>query len=179
VPSGTAPTVPMSISNVRSGPPFVRRLRAGLTAVSVALLAAYFVAVLLQVFYRYVLNDSIFWAEEFVRATMIWGVMLASALVAASRSHIRVELLETMLPPAGARVVVFLARALSLAFCLVLAYAGVQLVDRTWFQMSPMLEIPKWWVYAAIPAGATLEVLLMLLTWRDEDVAGDPSDPTL
>jgi TRAP-type C4-dicarboxylate transport system permease small subunit len=169
----TSPTAPV-------GSGFERVLRSTLTAISVLMLAAYFVAVLLQVFYRYVLNDSIFWAEEFVRASMIWGVMLASALVAASRNHIRVELLEDWLPPAGRRVVIFLANALSLGFCLILLYAGIELVNRTWFQLSPMLEIPKWWVYVAIPVGAGLEALLMLLTWgRDAGPRAQPADPTL
>jgi TRAP-type C4-dicarboxylate transport system permease small subunit len=48
-------------------------LRAVLTALSVALLASYFVLVLLQVFYRYVLNDSLYWAEELVRGLMVWA----------------------------------------------------------------------------------------------------------
>jgi TRAP-type C4-dicarboxylate transport system permease small subunit len=169
----TSPSAPV-------GSGFERVLRSTLTAISVLMLAAYFVAVLLQVFYRYVLNDSIFWAEEFVRASMIWGVMLASALVAASRNHIRVELLEDWLPPMGRRVVIFMANALSLGFCLILAYAGVELVNRTWFQLSPMLEIPKWWVYVAIPVGAVLEALLMLLTWgRDEGPRDQPADTTV
>jgi TRAP-type C4-dicarboxylate transport system permease small subunit len=170
----------MSLPAARSGSPAVRGLRAVLTAMSVLLLASYFVAVLLQVFYRYVLNDSIFWAEEFVRSTMVWGVMVASGLVAAQRAHIRVELLEDWLPPAGRRVVVFAANALSLAFCLILAWAGWQLVERTWFQRSPMLDIPKWWVYVAIPVGAGIEALLMLLTWRENDARPDrATDPTL
>ncbi|MFN9774874.1 MAG: TRAP transporter small permease [Burkholderiales bacterium] len=170
----------MNAPSARTGPPVLRGLRAVLTALSVVMLAAYFIAVLLQVFYRYVLNDSIFWAEEFVRSTMIWGVMIASGLVAAQRAHIRVELLEDWLPPAGRRVVVFAANALSLAFCLLLAWAGWQFVERSWFQRSPMLDIPKWWVYVAIPVGAAIEALLMLLTWRENDVKRDqPTDPTL
>lgn len=170
----------MNSQTAPSGPALLRGLRAVLTAGSVLLLAAYFVAVLLQVFFRYVLNDSIFWAEEFVRAALVWGVMVASALVAASRNHIRVELLESLLPPGGRRVVVFVANALSLAFCLILLYAGVELVDRTWFQLSPMLEIPKWWVYLAIPVGAGLEALLMLLTWNRNDAPHDEhTDPAL
>ncbi|MFZ4759239.1 MAG: TRAP transporter small permease [Burkholderiaceae bacterium] len=170
----------MTLQTAPSGSAFERALRAGLTALSVLLLAAYFVAVLLQVFYRYVLNDSIFWAEEFVRSTMIWGVMLASALVAAQRAHIRVELLESWLPPLGRRIVLQACDVLTLAFCAILVYAGWELVDRTWFQRSPMLDIPKWWVYVAIPVGAALEVLLMLLTWgRDTGPTDVPKDPTL
>jgi C4-dicarboxylate transporter DctQ subunit len=170
----------MTTPPARPGPSLLRRLQAVLTAAAVVLLAAYFVMVLLQVVFRYVLNDSIFWAEEFVRASMVWGVMVASALVAASRNHIRVEVLELMLPPAGRRVVVFVANALSLAFCLILLWAGIELIDRTWFQRSPMLDIPKWWVYLAIPVGAGLEALMMLLTWGRAPAAGaDAVDPTL
>jgi TRAP-type C4-dicarboxylate transport system permease small subunit len=159
---------------------FTRRLRASLQAVSVALLAGYFVLVLLQVFYRYVLNESLFWAEELVRGAMLWGIMLSSGLVAAARGHIRVDLLESVLPPAGQKFVAFLANALTLAFSLVLLWAGIQFVDRTWMQQSAVLDVPKWTVYLAIPVGAALEALLMLLTWKQPVPAPDEmADRTL
>jgi len=160
--------------------PFVGRLRASLQVVAVALLASYFVLVLLQVFFRYVLNESLFWAEELVRGAMLWGVMLGAALVGAARGHIRVEVLELMLPPRGRRVVIWLANALTLAFSLILLWAGLQFVDRTWMQQSPVLDVPKWTVYLAIPVGAALESVLMLLTWnRDNRVAEELADRTL
>jgi TRAP-type C4-dicarboxylate transport system permease small subunit len=164
----------------RLSPRFVGRLRAALTLVSVALLAGYFALVLLQVFFRYVLNESLFWAEELVRGALVWGVMIGSALVAASRTHIRVEVLELMLPPRGRQVVVFMARSLTLVFVLMLMWAGIQLIDRTWFQQSPLLQVPKWTVYLAIPVGAAFEALLMLLTWGrddgdDDENAAEPS----
>lgn len=156
------------------------RIRAALTAVSVTLLAVYFVLVLLQVVFRYVLNESLFWAEELVRGLMLWGVMLSSALVAAAHAHIRVEVLELMLPHAGKRVVIWLANVLTLAFMLMLVWAGVQFISRTWLQQSPILEVPKWTVYLAIPIGAALESLMMLLNWnREEAPATEPTDRTL
>lgn len=159
---------------------FTGHLRAVLQALSVALLAGYFVLVLAQVFFRYVLNESLFWAEELVRAAMLWGIMLSSALVAASRGHIRVEVLELLLPPAGRRIVVWAANALTLAFSLMLLWAGVQLIDRTWMQQSPVLDVPKWTVYLAIPIGAGLEALLMMLTWnRNDTPTDDLTDRTL
>jgi TRAP-type C4-dicarboxylate transport system permease small subunit len=113
-----------------------------------------------------------------VRGLLLWGIMLGSALVAASRGHIRIELLEMVLPPAGRRIVDWATNALTLAFTLTLAWAGIQLVARTWMQQSPVLEVPKWTVYLAIPLGAALESLLMLLTWNDERGA-EPTDRTL
>jgi TRAP-type C4-dicarboxylate transport system permease small subunit len=159
--------------------PLVDRLRAVLTALSVALLASYFVLVLLQVFFRYVLNDSLFWAEEVVRGAMLWGVMISVGLVAASRAHIRIEVLELMLPPQGRRFVVALTDALTVAFSLTLLWAGIDYVDRTWFQNSPLLGVPKSTVYMAIPVGAALEALFTLLTWNRHETSTEPTDKTL
>jgi TRAP-type C4-dicarboxylate transport system permease small subunit len=153
-------------------------LRASLQAVSVALLASYFVLVLLQVFFRYVLNESLFWAEEVVRGALLWGIMVTTPLVAAARGHIRIEALEVVLPPAGRRAVNWAANVLTLAFTLTLLCAGIQLIDRTWMQQSPVLDVPKWTVYLAIPVGAALEALLMLLTWNAEQQP-EPTDRTL
>ena len=157
----------------------VARMRAALTAFSVALLASYFLLVLLQVFFRYVLNESLFWAEELVRGLMVWGVMIGSVVVAASRGHIRVEVLELMLPPAGRRVVMWISDALSIAFSLILLWAAIQLMDRSWLQQSPLLEVPKYTVYMAIAIGAGLEALMVILTWNDERASELPADPTL
>jgi TRAP-type C4-dicarboxylate transport system permease small subunit len=156
--------------------PLVERLRVLLTAISVALLVGYFALVLLQVFFRYVLNESLFWAEEFVRGAMLWGVMISVGLVAASRAHIRIEVLELMLPPAGRRFVVALTDALTVAFLLTLLWAGIEFVDRTWFQNSPLLDVPKYTVYLAIPIGAGLEALMTVLTYRVEGRQHDPAD---
>ena len=150
-----------------------------LKALSAALLASYFVLVLLQVFFRYVLNESLFWAEELVRGLMVWGVMISSALVAGSRGHIRVEVLELMLPPAGRRVVLWIADALTIAFSVLLFWAAIELMNRTWLQQSPLLEIPKWSVYMALAAGAGMEALLTLLTWSRPLPAEVVVDPTL
>lgn len=169
----------MSTSILRSSGALVGRLRAALTLVTVLLLAGYFSLVLLQVFFRYVLNESLFWAEELVRGAMLWGVMLSSALVAASRAHIRIEVLELMLPRGGRRILNWITNTLTLAFVLTLAWAGIELIDRTWFQHSPLLDVPKWTVYMAIPVGATLEALFMIMTWNQDAPSDEPTDRTL
>ena len=158
---------------------FARALGATLKALSAALLASYFVLVLLQVFFRYVLNESLFWAEELVRGLLVWGVMISAALVAGSRGHIRVEVLELMLPPGGQQVVRWIADALTITFSLLLLWAAIALMDRTWFQQSPLLEVPKWTVYMALAAGAGIEALLTLLTWKRQLPTEHVADPTL
>jgi TRAP-type C4-dicarboxylate transport system permease small subunit len=158
---------------------FARALGGTLKALSAALLASYFVLVLLQVFFRYVLNESLFWAEELVRGLLVWGVMVSAALVAGSRGHIRVEVLELMLPPAGRQVVRWIADALTIAFSLLLLWAAIELMNRSWFQQSPLLEVPKWTVYMALAAGAGIEALMTLLTCKRQLPTDHVADPTL
>ena len=83
-----------------------------------------------------------------------------------------------MLPPAGRRIVIWLANSLTIAFSLILLWASIELMDRSWFQQSPMLEVPKWTVYMAIAVGAGLEALLMILTWNQAPPPPQPADPT-
>lgn len=142
--------------------------RNALRLVSVLLLAFYLTIILLQVFFRYVLNDSLFWSEEVVRYSLVWGVMLGAALVAYERGHIRIEVIEAFLPPAGKRVVQFVANSCTLAFLLILAYAGWDFTDRTWFQNSASLEVPMRAVYLALPVGAILEAWFMTAAWIQE-----------
>jgi TRAP-type C4-dicarboxylate transport system permease small subunit len=156
------------------GDGWVGRLHSALQAVSVALLACYFVLVIVQVFFRYVLNDSVFWAEEVVRYELIWSVMLGSALVAYRRGHIRIEIAELMLPPAGRRVVYAVADALTLAFCAILLWTGIQLIERTMLQRSASLDAPMWVIYSAIPVGAALQIVFTVAAWRRRATTTEP-----
>jgi TRAP-type C4-dicarboxylate transport system permease small subunit len=137
------------------------RLHRGLEAVTVALLALYFVLVVLQVFFRYVLNRSLFWSEELVRFALVWSVMLGSAVVAYRGEHLRIDALDGLLSPRLRRIVGRLAEFLTFVFCVILAGTGVQFTLRTLTQRSAVLEVPIWAVYAAIPVGAVLEAVCM------------------
>jgi len=161
-----------SNSEVHRLAPLVRFLEESLNALSVAMLVTYFILVLLQIFFRFVINESLFWAEELVRGLMIWGVMIASVLVGRARGHIRVEALELMVGPNARRYIYQLCDLLSIIFCVLLAVASVQLMSRVWNQMTPLLEIPKWTVYMALCVGPVLEALIIVLTWgqTSEDV---------
>lgn len=141
-----------------------------LRVTSVLVIAFYFVLVVLQVLFRYVLNESLFWSEELVRYGMVWGVMLGSAIVARDRAHIRIEVIESYLPPAAKYGLQFVANSLSFCFCVILCWTGVDFVDRTWFQNSASLGVPMRAVYLAIPIGAGIEAWFTAAAWlRGED----------
>ena len=67
----------------------------------------------------------------------------------------------------------------TVSFSILLLWAAIELMNRTWLQQSPLLEIPKWSVYMALAAGAGIEALLTLLTWKRQLPTEQAVDPTL
>lgn len=141
-------------------------LRQGLQAISVGILAFYVALVLLQVFFRYVLNQSLFWSEELVRYALLWGVMLTCGLVSYNGTHIKIDMLQRMLPALLGRLLNLLVDLLCIGFYVVMIWQGYLFVQRTSFQTSSVLGLPMYYVYSAMPVGAAVMTLFTVLAWR-------------
>ena len=84
----------------------------------VAALLAAFVVMATQIFLRYVLNDSLIWSEEAARYLLIAIAFLGCATGIRKRCHIRIDIIDLVLPPVA-------RRALGIAIdLLVLFYLG-------------------------------------------------------
>jgi len=114
------------------------------------------------VFFRYVLNESCS-GRELVRAAMLWGIMLSAALVGHRAPH--PGRLARITASARGRGSWSDGQRTDHRFSLMLLWAGIQFVDRTWMQQSPVLDVPKW--TSTWPSDRCgMETLLMLLTWN-------------
>ena len=123
---------------------------------AVALLAVTVAIVILQVFFRYVLNSSLSWSEEAARYLFIWASVLGfSSCVEAGRLF-RFEMLAAKLPPAGRSVCTILYVCAAAAFVGVLIVNGSMLAWHTTSQVSPAIGVPMAAAYAALPAGGLL-----------------------
>jgi tripartite ATP-independent transporter DctM subunit len=150
---------------------WIARLSGGLDRalelVSGTLLAATVVIALVQVFWRYVLNDSLSWPEEMARWAFVWLVFLGSAMLTRRGGHIAIELLPRALNPQALRAHAVAVRIAVAAANVALVFYGADLVARASY-VSPVLGWHFMYLYLAIPAGAAL-TLLFLAT---EPIAG-------
>jgi TRAP-type C4-dicarboxylate transport system permease small subunit len=129
---------------------------------AVALLAVTVAIVVLQVFFRYVLNSSLSWSEEVARYLFIWAALLGfSSSVEAGRLF-RFEMLAVRLPAAGRLICAALFVCAAVAFIGVLVFNGSLLVAHTASQSSPAMEMPMAIAYAALPVGGILMALHFL-----------------
>lgn len=117
-----------------------------------------------QVFGRYVLDHSPSWSEELSRYLMVWLTMLGSAAVLRSGGHISVTTLTDSLPPRALAVVLALRDLALVATSGVLAWWGIQFSELNEVQQSAAMEIPMSIPYAALPVGALLILMLILLS---------------
>jgi TRAP-type C4-dicarboxylate transport system permease small subunit len=69
-----------------------------------ALLAAMFLAFLVQIVFRYLLNFPMGWTSELTLITWVWGVLWGAAFVVKEREEVRFDLLYGALGPRARRV---------------------------------------------------------------------------
>lgn len=131
-----APTSPLpSLGRVLDGIDWVvARIVIGSMLVMVAVVAG-------QVFFRYVLNMSVDWAEEISRLAFVWAVFFAIPLGVKRGAHVGIALLTDHLP-ADAQDKLFRAmNVLAMVLMAVVAYEAVILTKDQWDEPMSTLDV--------------------------------------
>ena len=88
--------------------------------IAVLLMGLMFVSFLLQIAFRYVLNQPLGWTEEVTVLCWVWVVLWCAAFVLADRDEIRFDIVYTLVPPGVRRAFTVLA---SVAFVVLLLWS--------------------------------------------------------
>lgn len=150
------------------------RLDRWVDAICLAILAAMTVIACLEVFVRYVLGQSLPWAEEVPKYLMIWLTFLGASLATRRDGHVGFTTVVESLPPRARRWVVLVTRVLVLLFLYYVVRWGIVLALTMGFvSVTSALQIPFFYVFVAVPIGGGLMILqLAVLTLRDFTSAG-------
>jgi TRAP-type transport system small permease protein len=124
------------------------------------------VIVFANVVLRYSTSYSIEWSEEVARHLLIWLTFLGCGPVLRYGGHIAVENLQDVLPRRAAILLRMVVAALITLLLVLLIYFGLQYVDRTQYQQTPVTQIPFSYIYLALPIGAALTIVHFLLIIR-------------
>src|SRR5262245_17172387 len=77
-----------------------------------------------QVYFRYVMNDSLLWSEELAVWLIVWMVFLAAPILTLRNEHVTVTAGIQLMPKRAQAMLVILAKVLALVFLIFLAYYG-------------------------------------------------------
>jgi TRAP-type C4-dicarboxylate transport system permease small subunit len=128
---------------------------------AVCLLAGLAVLVCLGVFFRYALNSSLTWYDEFASYMLVWLTFYGTVVADYRRRHIAFELVVDKLEPTARRIVDIIAELAVLGFQFVLCYYGWILTERmgeetavslTWVKVS--------WINSVLPITGGLLLLI-------------------
>lgn len=129
----------------------------------VALFAAIVIFGTMQVFGRFVLNNSPTWTEELIRYCAIWLTFVGSAMTARHDGHVSVDILQEYVRSAKARAVIYtLARLLCVVFFIICMPAGLELAERSVNSYGASVHVSFKYIYISIPIGAALISLAYL-----------------
>jgi TRAP-type C4-dicarboxylate transport system permease small subunit len=112
--------------------------------------------VAVQVFFRYVLNASLFWSEEVARYLLVWLTFLGATTAYYRGSHPGIDALTRRLPPFLQRIAACAAHGAAAGIAMVMIIYGIRFAWFVRLQISPALSIPKWIIFAVIPIAGLL-----------------------
>jgi TRAP-type transport system small permease protein len=116
----------------------------------------------IQIFGRYVLNNTPNWSEKFCLLLMIYYIMFAAAAGVHDKTHIGLEFLSAILPPSVKRTTDILV-ALSMGlFGVGMTWFGWQMVQSTWTHVIPTLGLPVGVSYLPFPLAGVLFILFSI-----------------
>ena len=132
--------------------------------VVMAAMAVLTVVVTIQVFFRYLLNESLDWGWDVPRLCFIVSILLAIPLALGRNLHVGVDLLIENLDPRWRRPIYRFNALLMTALMLIVAYYAVVLGRATWDQRMPGLDVSVGYFYLALFIAAVHSVL-HLIPW--------------
>lgn len=128
-----------------------------------------------QVFARYILNSPLVWSEEIVRYSMIWIVLLGTAVALRKGLLISVEIVLHIVPKKVKKIMEFIIILLNIAFLFILVRYGLIMIEVTSGQSVGALDLPVSIMYYAAPVAGVLgiinaiAVLIEIFTNKEEE----------
>jgi len=133
-----------------------------LNFIIVAMFSCMSIAVFIQIIFRYLLHQPIYWSEEFPRFILIWLTFLGSAIAMKNRSHLSISLLTNRLAVQKRIWVQFFANLLSLLFISIVVWGGIIITILTMPNRTAALQMPTGLVYLAVPVGGIIMIIYLL-----------------
>lgn len=134
-------------------------------ALAAVLTAAIMLSVVAGVIMRALFNAPMAWVIELSGAALLYITFLATAYLAKRNEHVRLEIIDEILPERAVRALDIFADLASLAVAAVLTYASAII---TWndFQSGihtgGFFRVERWQVEVIIPVGSFLLVLQLV-----------------
>lgn len=132
------------------------------------------IACVMQVFFRFVLNNSLSWSEELARYCFVWMHLLGASLLIEGSGHATVTAVLDLLHGVVRKIVDVVIELIIFFDGTVMLYAGFQLAYSSRNNLSTALSVPMWCINSAVAVGglllmfqALVKIAVLLLGKKD------------
>lgn len=146
----------------------IEHLLFGLGAVMTAVVA-------LQVFFRYGLNQSLFWSEELARFVLVWLSLLGASVAYYRHMHVGIDVVFKRIPPSLQKAAEVTSHLAALVLFGVMIGYGCQFGYFVRAQITPALNLPKWSVFVVVPFSGAI-MAFYAVTFLVEALRGEARD---
>lgn len=112
---------------------------------------------------RYLTGNSLTWADEVARYSMIWLTFLGSGLALRHGAHAAIANAQEALPTRGQHILRGIILLILFCFFAFMVWVGLDYMNRMAVQKSAALRVPMYWIYAAMPVGFLLMIIHLAL----------------
>jgi TRAP-type C4-dicarboxylate transport system permease small subunit len=116
----------------------------------------------MQVFWRYVLKNSLYWSEEIMRYMNIWTIFLGISIGIPRNSHVAIDAIIRSLKGKARFMVTMFVYLASLVFFAMMLFVGIKFTLYNMGQLSPAMMLPMSMIYMAIPISGFFSILFMI-----------------
>lgn len=109
-----------------------------------------------NVFCRFVLNFSLYWADELAQILLVWLTFMGAALALKDKAHYVLNFLTERLKGRAQRMFWIFQQVLILISIFILFYFSAIVVWKIRFWVMPATEISRAFVYISCPLGCLL-----------------------
>jgi len=121
--------------------------------------------VFLKVLFRYVIQNPIVWSDEAIMLILLNLTYFGAALAAETRSHINVDLIDTVLEkmsPTALRIWRLILDVATLTVLGIVTVYGFKISRFSRDQVTDVIMLSYFWVYIILPIGLVVFILMIL-----------------
>lgn len=113
----------------------------------------------MQVFTRYVLNNSLYWSEEVARYLFVWCSMLGFSVAVKNGSNASIDVISGRLKGKAKLIHTLIANLIIILICMLLLVYGIRILPTMARTLSAALLIPNNYLYASVPVSACIIII--------------------
>lgn len=131
-----------------------------------------------QVIFRYFLNSSLAWTEEYARYLFIYVVLLGSSVLVKNDANVEVDLITSKLTGKTKKAVKEFSYICMIVFFMATILYGFQASTKAALQISPVTRTNLGLVYFALPLSSVLMLMYSIESFLRLVLRYDPNNET-